>query len=51
MRGVSIEIRGLDLTTVNGLQTEQGVSWTDRQVTLTGMLESGVLGVTEREEP
>jgi len=43
--GASIEIRGLDLTTVNGLQVEQNVSWTDREVTLTGVLESGVLTV------
>lgn len=43
--GASIEIRGLDLTTVNGLQVEQNVSWTDREITLTGMLELGVLTV------
>ncbi len=49
--GASIEIRGLDLTTVIGLRTEQGVSWTDRPITLTGVIESGVLGVTGGEEP
>ncbi|NOY56809.1 MAG: hypothetical protein GXP34_12620 [Actinobacteria bacterium] len=43
--GASIEVRGLDLATVNGLQSERGVSWTDRQIALTGVLESGVLDV------
>ncbi len=39
----SIEIRGLDLLDIPDLQTVQGVSWTDRPVTLSGVLGSGSL--------
>jgi hypothetical protein len=45
--GDSIEVRGLDLTAIAGLQTAGDVSWTDDEVTLTGVLASGVLEVEQ----
>ena len=45
----SIEVNGLDFSTIPDLRTESGVSWTDRPVTLTGVLESGVLTVDRPE--
>ena len=44
--GASLLVQGLDLTTVEGLQTVAGVSWTDGRVSLLGDVANGVLTVS-----
>ena len=45
----SIEVQGLDLSTIPEIETESDVSWTDEPVTLTGVIESGVLEAEKQE--
>ena len=44
--GPSLLVQGLDLTSVEGLQTAGGVSWTDGRVSLLGTVANGVLTVS-----
>lgn len=44
--GVVLTVVRLDLDTVDGLTTAQGVSWTDHQVQLGGIVEGDVLTIT-----
>ena len=39
----SLLVLGLDLDTLDGLQHGEGVTWSDREVTVLGELEDGVL--------
>lgn len=39
----SITVRGLDLSTIPAVRSEQGVVWTDQQVTLRGVPDAGTL--------
>jgi len=44
--GSSLLVEGLDLATVEGLQTEGDVSWTDERFSVLGDVENGVLTVS-----
>ena len=44
--GSSLLVRGLDLATVEGLQTEGVTSWTDERFSVLGEVEHGVLTVS-----
>ncbi len=44
--GASLLVQGLDLTSVEGLRTVGGVSWTDGGVSLLGDVANGVLVVS-----
>ena len=44
--GATLVVEGLDLGTIEGLQTHENVSWTDQQVQLLGEVEDGVLEVS-----
>jgi hypothetical protein len=43
--GTSLKVEGLDLSTVKGLQSASGVSWSDNQVQLLGRVRDGVLTI------
>lgn len=45
--GPSLEIEGLKLEEVDGLTSEGDVSWTDRPIQLLGVVEDGVLTVSQ----
>jgi hypothetical protein len=44
--GEALVVQGLDIGTVHGLETEQGISWTDQAVQLLGDVRNGVLTVS-----
>jgi len=44
--GSSLLVEGLDLATVEGLQTEGDVSWTDERISVLGDVADGVLTVS-----
>lgn len=44
--GPFLVVQGLDLGTFEGLTTASGVTWSDREVELTGTVADGVLTVT-----
>jgi hypothetical protein len=43
--GTSLKVEGLDLSTVKGLQSANGVTWSDNQVQLLGRVRDGVLTI------
>ena len=43
--GASLKVEGLDLSTVKGLKSANGVSWSDNQVQLLGRVRDGVLRI------
>jgi hypothetical protein len=45
--GPSLRVEGLKLEEVDGLVTEGDVSWTDRPIQLLGIVEDGVLSVSQ----
>jgi hypothetical protein len=45
--GPSLRIQGVELEEVDGLVTEGEVSWTDRPIQLLGIVEDGVLTVSQ----
>lgn len=45
--GPSLRVEGLKLDEVDGLVTEGDVSWTDRPIQLLGLVEDGVLSVSQ----
>jgi hypothetical protein len=45
--GPSLRVEGLSLSDVEGVQTTQGVSWTDTEVRLLGDVENGALVVRD----
>ena len=45
--GASLQVEGVKLEEVDGLVTEGDVSWTDRPIQLLGIVEDGVLTVSQ----
>ncbi|HEY5579222.1 MAG TPA: hypothetical protein VIL12_06000 [Acidimicrobiia bacterium] len=44
--GATLIVEGLDLSTIEGLQTHEDVSWTDQQIQILGEVQGGVLEVS-----
>ena len=49
--GASLRVEGLDLSTVEGLTSANGVTWSEDQVQLLGRVENGVLTVDQTSLP
>ena len=43
--GATLVVEGLDMGSIDGANTAEGVTWTDTQIQLTGTIEAGVLTV------